>query len=308
MSTTRRLTPSVTAPSTHAPSAPAILSEYTRRDRIELEVAFRKRQALAICRAAIGRRRTATPLLVFTTSRSGSTWLCELLSGINHRGPLPEHLRPQHLEYAISSPDGWARLTAWLEEAALRIRSGRDGGSKLIWDYFPELFAASDAAKLRATLAPLLALAPACIRLRRRDLAEQAVSRYRASLTGVYHHRRRIGTGPLAAQDGAGAQARAAVFDAAAIARHEDVLRRAEAHLDAAVASLGMPVHELIYEELAAAPRELLLPIAARLRGDLDHRAQRQRLQRALDCARIQKAEDTLQTEWTQRYRAERGP
>jgi LPS sulfotransferase NodH len=298
----------VTAPSTHEPSAPAILSEYTRRDRIELEVAFRKRQVLGICRAAVGRRRAATPLLVLTTSRSGSTWLCELLSGINHRGPLPEHLRPQHLEYAIGSPDGRARLTAWLEEAALRIRSGRDGGSKLIWDYFPELFAASDAAKLRTALAPLLALAPACVRLRRRDLAEQAVSRYRASLTGVYHHQRRAGTGLLATQDGAGAQARATIFDAAAIARHEDVLRRAEAHLDAAIASLGRPVHELIYEELAAAPRELLLPITARLREDLDQRAQRQRLQRALDCARIQKTGDVLQTEWTRRYRAERRP
>lgn len=297
----------MTVPLTQESSPPAILSEYTRRDRVALEVAFRKRQALGICRAAMGRTRAATPLLVLTTSRSGSTWLCELLASINQRGPLPEHLRPRHFEYALRAPDGEARLTAWLEEAALRIRRGRDGGSKLIWDYFPALVAASDAARLRATLAPLLALEPLCLRLRRRDLAGQAVSRYRAARTGIYHYQRRSGIGPPGAPDGAGAKAGADAFDVAAIGRHEAVLRRAEAQLDAVVASLGTPVHELVYEELAAAPRELLLPIAARLRADLGPRAQQRRLQRALDRARIQKSEDALQAQWTRRYRAERG-
>jgi len=293
-------------PETNDPSPPALLYELRRRERIRRGIDFRKRQALGVGRAVIGRARTPTPLLVFTTSRSGSTWFCELLFGLNQGGPLPEHLRPLHFEYAIPAPRRRELLRNWLAQISVLIRSGRDGGSKLIWDYFPELFSASDTANPRSALAPLLDLAPICLRLRRRDGAAQAVSRYRSARTGVYHHFRTAGR-PLSAERQAPDAPAAVVFDASAIAHHEGILQRAEAHLDGVVERLATPVLEVVYEELVADPRAVLLPIAARLRQDLGPGARELRVQRALDRARVVRAEDSQQREWAQRYRAGRG-
>ncbi|MEL7044980.1 MAG: hypothetical protein AAGL66_08170, partial [Pseudomonadota bacterium] len=124
-------------------SPPALLPLRSRLEWAAEEWTFRRRQALALGRAALGRRHKPTPLLIFTTSRSGSTWLTELLFGINQCGPLPEHLRPEHFEYALRAADGGEVLSNWIHEAAALVRSGRHGGSKLIWDYFPDLFAGS---------------------------------------------------------------------------------------------------------------------------------------------------------------------
>lgn len=305
----------MTAPSHRDPSAPGLLAERTWRDQAAQEFAHRKRQALALCRFAVGRSRQPSPLLVFTTSRSGSTWLCELLFGINQCGPLPEHLRPQHFEHALRSDDGPGQLKQWLEEAAALIRSGRDGGSKLIWDYFPDLFPDlvpdlvhdGDGAACAAMLGPLLDLAPACLRLRRRDGIAQAISRYRSSRTGVYHRHRRPGRLPRPAQPRAAAELAAPLaYDATAIAHHEDILTRAEAHLDAFIATRGLAVIEVVYEDLVANPQDVLLPIAARLRPDLDAGGQRRRVQRALERALIMKGEGAEQDEWRQRFLAER--
>ena len=283
---------------------PPLLGEQTRRERVRRELDFRRRQALRAYHALVRRPFAPQPLVVFTTSRSGSTWFCDLLSGINQGGPLPEHLRPRHFEYAIRTAEREELLRAWLEAVAGRLRRGRDGGSKLIWDYFPDLFPSNDAAAPRRTLAPLLNLKPFCLRLRRRDSVAQAVSRYRSSLTGIYHHYRGERGRPSAPGSDPAVSA-AFAFDAAAIAHHEGILRRAEADLDGVVARLGTPVQEVIYEELAADPSAVLAPIVASLRQDLGSEAQSRRLQQALARVRIIRAESAEQHEWVHRYRAE---
>ncbi len=292
------------------PAAPPLVPVRTPLKQLGSELAFRRRQVQAFGRAALGRGHCPKPLIVFTTSRSGSTWLTELLFGINQCGPLPEHLRPQHFEYALHAADGAGILRSWLQEAAALIRSGRDGGSKLIWDFFPDLLPASDPAASRTLLAPLLDLTPTCFRLRRRDRAAQAVSRYRSSLTGVFHRSRQTSKPPRAGSGVSDLEAMVPAsieFDAEAIARHEDILRRADSHLDATVTGLGLTMHEVVYEELVAAPLDVLMPIAAHLRGDLGSRGQLRRVQRALDRALLVKAEDSERDEWQLRYRAERG-
>ena len=296
----------VTPPDHHSLSTPTLLEEFTWRDAVSRALAYRRRQALALCRAALGRARTPVPIVVFTTSRSGSTWLCELLFGINQCGPLPEHLRPRHFEYALRAEDGRQQLRHWLDEAAALVASSRDGGSKLIWDYFPDLFPTGDAEACRALLAPLLDAGPFSLRLRRRDTIAQAISRYRSSRTGVYHRHRRASRLPRAARDRAPADLHEALaFDAAAIAHHADILQRAEAHLDAFFAATGLAVHEVVYEDLVARPHEVLLPIAAQLRIDLDAGGRQRRVQRALDRALIVKGEDAEQAAWRQRFLAE---
>jgi LPS sulfotransferase NodH len=296
----------VTAPKPRDLTGPALLYELTGRDRLRREIDFWQRQALAAGRAVIGRARRPTPVLVFTTSRSGSTWFCELLFGINQCGPLPEHLRPSHFEFALAAAARRDLLDNWLEQVSALIRSGRDGGTKLIWDYFPDLLPARELTDPRRALAPLLDLAPVCLRLRRRDGIAQAVSRYRSARTGVYHHYRPAGRWP-SAETGVADTRAAIAFDAAAIAHHEGILRRAEEHLDAFLGRLDAPVHEVIYEDLAADAHTVLRPIVARLRQDLDPAAQRRRLQRAMEGARLVRGDDPQQREWAQRYRAERG-
>ena len=167
--------------------APALFERRSLLEKVRQETAYRVRQVRAILSAAMGQRRVISPVVVFTTSRSGSTWLCNVLFGINQCGLLPEHLRPIHFKSALSKPNGQHQLRILLDEAAALIGDRRYGGAKLIWDYFPELFQAGELSELRTALAPLLDLHPVFLRLRRRDIEAQAVSRSLASQTGVYH-------------------------------------------------------------------------------------------------------------------------
>jgi LPS sulfotransferase NodH len=287
---------------------PPLLGDRTFPRAVAQEMDFRKRQALAAGLATLGVRRAPRPLLVLTTSRSGSTWLSDLLSGINQSGPLPEHLRPQHFKFALAVADGQGLLRHWIEEAAALIRSRRSGGSKLIWDYFPELFPVGESASLRTTLTPFFELNPLCLRLRRRDKTAQAVSRYLSSQTGVYHSYkghlslwRRRGKGKKLMADSGPLLA----YDAARIAHHEAVLQRAESHLDASIAAMDIELHELVYEDLMADPAGVLKPIVENLRPELTPGKQTLRLQRALRRTRLSKNENALLTEWRDRYNAE---
>lgn len=289
------------------PVAPALMHELTWRDRARREANLWKRQLLCASRALAGRARTTPPLLVFTTSRSGSTWFCELLSGIKQCATLPEHLRPLHFQYALRASASEEVLQNYLKQASKLIHSGRDGGSKLIWDYFPELIPRIGIGSPCSILAPLIELSPFCLRLRRRDRISQAVSRYRSAQTGAYHNRRQPRLYPFAQQHPQ-QPVTVGTFDRAAIAHHDDILRRAEDHLDWFLEGLGTRVYEITYEELVADPSAVLLPIAARLRQDMSPSAQRLCVKRTLDRARIIKGEDSLQADWVQRFRAEQNP
>jgi LPS sulfotransferase NodH len=286
---------------------PSVLSERSLAVRIKQEIAFRERQWRAILLAAKGQRRAPTPVLVFTTSRSGSTWLCELLYLINESGPLPEHIRPQHFKYAMGQPDGQHLLRKLFEDAAALIRNGRCGGSKLIWDYVPELFSGSAVDALGTVLSPLSNLRPICLRLRRRDIAAQAVSRSLSSQTGIYHRYR--GAAEYSTKNGGPVMENVdsqLTYDTAVIAHHERVLQRAESHLEASISGLGLSVHEVVYEELVADPGKVLEPLIASLRPELSPTKQASLLHHTLRGARVVKNESLQQIEWLSRYRADR--
>ncbi len=255
----------------------------------------------------MGQRRVISPVVVFTTSRSGSTWLCNLLFGINQCGLLPEHLRPIHFKSALGQPNGQHQLRILLDEAAALIGDRRYGGSKLIWDYFPELFPADESSELRAALAPLLDLDPVFLRLRRRDIAAQAVSRSLASQTGLYHrYRGQKGFIREASKRPIADVSSDPIYNLEKIEHHEEILKRAESHLDASIAGLGIAVHEIMYEQLAADPYSELQPVVASLRSDLSAENQARRLRRALSHATIAQSENVEKIDWLARYRAER--
>ena len=286
---------------------PSLLSERSFAVRVKQEIAFRKRQWRALLLAAKGQRRTPTPVLVLTTSRSGSTWLCELLFNINESGPLPEHIRPQHFKYAMGQPDGQHLLRNLLEDAAALIRNGRCSGSKLIWDYVPELFSGSEVDTLRTVLSPLSDLRPICLRLRRQDIAAQAVSRCLSSQTGIYHRYR--GAADDSTQTGTPVMENVdsqLTYDTADIAHHEKVLQSAESHLEASISGLGLAVHEVVYEELLADPGKVLEPLVASLRPELSRAKRASLLHHTLRGARVARNENMQQIEWLARYRADR--
>ncbi len=285
---------------------PALFEERLLLDRIKHELAFRGRQVRAILLAAMGQRRVISPVVVFTTSRSGSTWLCDVLFGINQCGLLPEHLRPIHFKSALSKPNGQHQLRILLDQAAALIGDRRYGGTKLIWDYFPELFQAGELSELRTTLAPLLDLDPVLLRLRRGDIEAQAVSRSLASQTGEYHrYRDKRKTRRETARQIMSDTAPGPAYDSAQIMQHEKILKRAESHLDASICELGILTREIVYEELAADPYAALQPLVAILRPELSPDRQARRLQLALSGASIVRSDSAERSDWLARYRAE---
>lgn len=286
---------------------PPLFIERTLTARVKQEIAFRQRQWHALLLAAKGQRKEHAPALVFTTSRSGSTWLCELLLNINQSGPLPEHIRPHHFKYAIQQTNGRDLLRDLLHEAAVLIQEKRYSGSKLIWDYFPTLFSESSVSGLKAMLAPLFDLEPICIRLRRRDIVAQAVSRYVSTQTGVYHTYRgsRRPSSDVREQIVESADPNL-TYNMAEIKRHERILQCAESHLDARISDLGPAIYEIVYEDLLTDPSAVLQPLVARLRPRLSPKDQVTLLHNSLRNARVARNENVLQSNWLARYRAER--
>jgi len=287
--------------------APALFVQRSLTEKVRQESAYRGRQVRAILSAAMGQRRVISPVVVFTTSRSGSTWLCDVLFGINQCGLLPEHLRPIHFRSALSKPNGQHQLRILLDEAAALIGDRRYGGTKLIWDYFPELFQAGESSELRTALAPLLDLDPVFLRLRRGDIEAQAVSRSLASQTGSYHRYRVLKGFKRETSERLVAEVSSdPIYNLEQIEHHEEILKRAESHLDASIAGLGIAVHEIMYEQLAADPYSELQPVVASLRPELSAENQARRLQRALSRATIAKSENVEQIDWLHRYRTDR--
>ena len=285
---------------------PALFEERLLFDTVKHELAFRSRQMRTMLLAAMGQRRAVSPVVVFATSRSGSTWLCNLLFGINQCGPLPEHLRPIHFKSALGQLKGRCQLRKLLDEAATLIRSRRYGGSKLIWDYFPQLFPLDESRDLQTALAPLQELNPVFLRLRRRDIAAQAVSRSLASQTGEYHrYRDKRNARRETARKVMSDTAAGPTYNSAQILQHERILKRAESHLDASISDLGILTQEIVYEELAADPYAALQPLVAVLRSELSPDRQARCLQRALSRASILRSDNAEQIEWLARYRAE---
>ena len=166
---------------------PALLAEQRPKQRALETMGFARRWLRWHRPRILGGRTQPRPVLVLTTSRSGSTWLCEMLARGSWAGPIPEHLRPPHFTYAMGIHDSGKCLAPVADTIATQMRSGFFGGSKLIWDYFPDLPALADPARCTEVLKPLLDLSPIIVRLQRDDRIAQAISRYRSANTSVFH-------------------------------------------------------------------------------------------------------------------------
>jgi hypothetical protein len=188
--------------------------------------------------------------------------LCDLLSRALCIEPIREDFRPQHYQAFLSGELDCRDLLDLAQSCFDTERLVPRAGSKLIWDNIPMLEQRLGQAEKEELLALFRSVQPALIRLKRQDRVAQAVSRFLATQTRVYHRVRHEGpgtSGDTATPGDRQAPSRDAVsYDFDGILRHYRPLVRAENHLDTVLRRAQLPVHTLSYEELIATPVPVL--------------------------------------------------
>lgn len=222
------------------------------------------------------RRRERSPhVVVLTTSRSGSTWLCDLLTRSLKCHPIREDVRPEHVKAFLDGQRDFGRFIEPLDQALNRDAWVPRIGSKLIWDSMLHVEKALSE-KQKSRLVNLFeAKTPVLIRLQRTDRASQAVSRYLAFQSGVWHrfnHRsavRKVVVLPPSGdrdEDPAG-ESDALTYRYEEVFPHYQTLVRAENHLDRFLRDLQLPCLEISYEALRENPEHQLLNLLGALYG-----------------------------------------
>lgn len=195
--------------------------------------------------------------VMLTTSRSGSTFLCDLLSRAFRAEPVTEDFRPedtaQLMEGVLSFEEYLKRCKTVFE----KIRVFPCIGTKLICDDMPDVASRLTASEISMVHGLWSDFNPCVIRLIRRDRHAQAVSRYIASSTSVYH---RIGINSSSQAVGdvqnesttkQSPPDRMPGYDFEAIHSHLKVIASAESLLDATASHLTQPTMTVFYEDLA---------------------------------------------------------
>jgi LPS sulfotransferase NodH len=197
-------------------------------------------------------------LILCATPRSGTTLLCDLLSGTGAAGLPASYFREQDLgKWAarLGVPPGESidHDRAYVD-AVLRRGTGDTGvfALRLMWNSVPGLMArldrlhpglASDGARMEAAFGP-----PLYVHVSRTDKVAQAVSRLRAEQTGLWHQN----------ADGSERERTApeerATYDRDRLAEFIEEVEDAEAAWHGWFAANGIAPLELTYEDLAADP------------------------------------------------------
>ena len=213
--------------------------------------------------------------IICATPRSGTTLLCDLLAQTGIAGCPNSYYRAQNVlewaqEWDVPLPHkvGDPAFERAYLDAVLRVGRAQTGmfGLRLMWGTVPELRqrlrtifadAADDAALFEKAFGTVRYL-----HLRRLDAVAQAISRLRAEQSGLWHR----------AADGSDRERSAPsapeTYDADLIAR---LVREAEADnasWEAWFAAQRIAPLRLTYEELAAAPQQVLATILKALGQD----------------------------------------
>ncbi|MEM7704543.1 MAG: Stf0 family sulfotransferase [Pseudomonadota bacterium] len=189
--------------------------------------------------------------------------------------PIREDVRPEHVKAFLDGQRDFGRFIEPLDQALNRDAWVPRIGTKLIWDSMLHVEKAlSEEQKTR--LANLFqAKNPVLIRLQRTDRASQAVSRYLAIQSGVWHrfnHRsadRKVAVLPPSEHgdpESAG-ESDALTYRYEAVLPHYQTLVRAENHLDGFLRDMQLPCLDVSYEALRENPEHQLLNLLGALYG-----------------------------------------
>jgi LPS sulfotransferase NodH len=240
--------------------------------------------------------------IIAATPRSGSTLLCDLLSGTGIAGQPHSYYRRQDIldyarEWGLSTPEviGDAAFERAYLKAVLEAGAAQTGvfGLRLMWRTVTELSARfsalcpdtlGDAARFELAFGK-----PLYIHLSRQDKVAQAVSLLKAEQSGLWHRaadgterERTASPGPLA-------------YDAARLAGLVEELEIDDAAWSGWFSRFGIEPLRLTYEELATAPRAVLAQVLSALALDSTIAA-------SVD-ARTTKLADETSLKWAHRFR-----
>ncbi len=259
------------------------------------------------------RRRERSPhILVLTTSRSGSTWLCDLLTRALKCHPIREDVRPGHIQEFLDGQRDFDRLLEPLDRALNREALVPGIGSKLIWDAMPQVEKAlSESQKTR--LASLFrAKKPVLIRLQRADRASQAVSRYLAFQSGIWHrfnHKsavREVSVVPPSQSVGTepAGESGTLMYQYESVVPHYHTLVQAENHLDGFLRRMQLTCLEVKYEALTENPERQLRDLLGALFGhSTPEKALGVWARRAVKATRFVSTSRTASEAWSERLR-----
>ena len=239
--------------------------------------------------------------IIAATPRSGSTLLCDLLSGTGIAGqPHSYYRREDILDYArkwgVSSPDviGDEAFERTYLEAVRRAGAAQTGifGLRLMWSSVAELSARLSAIHRDRLDDPArfeLAFGkPLYIHLSRRDKVAQAVSLLQARQSGLWHR----------AADGAERERTAPpaplVYDPGHLASFVEELERDDAAWNNWFSRFRIEPLRLTFEVLAAAPQAVLAQVLSALALDASIAA-------SVD-TRTAKLADETSLEWAHRF------
>ena len=209
---------------------------------------------------------TPRPVIIMTTSRSGSTLLSELLVYALGAGGIKENLRANHLDRRTGEDATKVIVSRVIAQIVNEIDQKSIMGTKVIWDNFHAFEFLSTPHSIKEVFAPIFELKPVVLRLRREDRVAQAISRKIAVLTNRYHlsssnahlfskifsGSRRTDLGSLE-------------YNREAILKHMKVLNKAEKNLDHFFSEFEQDYILISYEELVQQPLVHLSRITERV-------------------------------------------
>jgi LPS sulfotransferase NodH len=220
-------------------------------------------------------------------SRSGSTWLADLLSRQGDLGKPREYLNLDMIARfaaemnANTLPDYFAML------GRKRATANRVFGLKVGWAQLELLAGEGVADEFLAS--------HTCIYLRRRNLVAQAVSLYKARLSRAYQRRRTDTPEVRKAFDDANARV---TYDADGIGRYLKEIVHGEQVVEAMIASAGAAPVRFLYEDIIAADPGAMVEVVHRLVVGIS------RTRQPIRPSNIEPSRSALNLEYENRFRA----
>ncbi len=185
---------------------------------------------------------------VICLPRSGSTYFCHLLQGLEMIGRPTEHLRPHILFLVEHGPSLGFDPVRWIELIARAGGPGGFFGSKVITDFAVALWALMTDSQ-RADMMTLLTGAK-LIHLERADKVAQSVSQFIADETRIWHVRNK------GDEEAYRAAKEAVAYDGERLRSLHTRFTGEERQLAELLQAWPGPVHHLTYETLAGDPQK----------------------------------------------------
>lgn len=202
-------------------------------------------------------------ILIFSTARSGSTYVCDLMHSGGLCGETKEDLRPHIIYLARLGSTINFDIEKWL---AILIRANKRQGvfaSKVIAHFLFDLLGRLDEATKTTLVSKLSRVDTRLIYLYRSEKVKQAVSSYFANQVQVWH------VASESAQNELNSRASQVAYNFEKLEHALGFILSNELKLAELIESAGMEYSRIVYEDVVEQPAEQMRKVAAGI-GSLD--------------------------------------